>query len=99
MRLAALLGPDLRMCHPLRLPLSPQQTLPAAADFSLASAAGQHGQAVADLLLGCMEVAMEDLVEELTGGEWELTGGGMDQLPGSVDQLTGSEHQLIGAED
>lgn len=29
--------------------------------------AGQHGQALAGILLGCMEVVMEDLVEELTG--------------------------------
>ena len=32
---------------------------------------GQLGCATADVLLGCMEVAMEDLVQQLTG-QWRL---------------------------
>lgn len=34
----------------------------------MATAHGQLGCATADVLLGCMEVAMEDLVQQLTGG-------------------------------
>ena len=37
------------------------------AEFGMCSAAGQLGHATADVLLGCMEVAMEDLVQQLTG--------------------------------
>lgn len=41
------------------------------AEYCLSGAAGQLGQAQADVLLGCMEVCMEDLVAELTGGAGE----------------------------
>lgn len=39
------------------------------ADFAPSTAAGQLGHASADVLLGCLEVAMEDYLEELTAEE------------------------------
>lgn len=48
-------------------PSSPTPHCPLYADFSLATPSGQQGHATADVLLGCMEVALEDLVDALTG--------------------------------
>ena len=41
-------------------------------DFSAGEPAGELSHALADVLLGCMEVMMEDLVEEVAGA-----GGGL----------------------
>lgn len=45
----------------------PTPSPPAECTWSLASGAGQRNHAAADVLLGCLEVAMEDVVQELTG--------------------------------
>jgi hypothetical protein len=60
------LAPRLLLCPSAHL--LPSGTPPGLADFNLASSGGQLGQASAGLLLGCMEVAMEDLLGQLTGG-------------------------------
>ncbi|GAB4818334.1 hypothetical protein N2152v2_005380 [Parachlorella kessleri] len=41
-------------------------------DFSADQPAGELSQATADILLGCMEVAMEDLVDEITAPEADV---------------------------
>ena len=56
------LGHFLHVMPPASLPC------PAAAEYPPNTSQGQHTQATADLLLGCWEVVMEDLVEEMTGG-------------------------------
>lgn len=45
------------------------------ADFAPSTAAGQLGHAQADMLLGCLEVAMENYLEELTAEEAGGDGG------------------------
>jgi hypothetical protein len=58
----------------------------------MSGAAGQLGQAQADVLLGCMEVCMEDMVAELTGGagECEERGGSVTSCCEWVCGVSGS---------
>jgi hypothetical protein len=62
-------GRDLPVPPPPHHPLDSHIPCPLpAADDAGTSPAGQESQARADALLGCYEVAMEDVIEQLTGG-------------------------------
>ncbi|KAL4855268.1 Fanconi anemia group I protein [Chlorella vulgaris] len=62
-------------------------SIDAGTEYCLSGAAGQLGQAQADVLLGCMEVCMEDMVAELTGGA--AAGSKQPQLGSGCSQETG----------
>lgn len=62
-------SPSLPLCWHLLIiafltPLQIDQSM----DFTLGEPTGELNQATADILLGCIEVMMEDLVEEIAGG-------------------------------